>query len=152
MRDSSGEVRWGYERAIDLVRESERKISELVNALLLGNSFLVAAFAVILGQPVRSVVHYTIGAVGLIFCILLWFGIQNAWDLYKKRWFDLWTLHQKQQGHIPFSSPFITELNEKPWVEGQGVRFLLGASSIYRLWLPLLFFSMWAILLAFAIN
>jgi len=152
MRDISGEVRWGYGHAIYLVGESERKISELVNALLLGNSFLVAAFAVILGQPVGSVVHYTIGAVGLIFCILLWFGIQNAWNLYKKRWFDLWTLHQQQQGKIPFSSPSMTQLNEKQWVEGQGVRFLLSASSIYRLWLPLLFSSMWAILLAFAVN
>jgi hypothetical protein len=66
-------------------RETGRRLAELTTVLLLGNSFLVAAFAVMLGHPMRPVVRYVPASVGSALWILVFPNINLAWRLYLVR-------------------------------------------------------------------
>ena len=119
---------------IQQLRNSERRLHELVNALLIGNSFLVAAFAVILGQQIGKVVPYTIATVGFLFCALLFLSINITWRIWKEEY----TYVYCGQSEIPGLFIWLT--------------LLFLPKNIYRIWLPLLFLIMWSILIAFAID
>ena len=139
-----------FERSMQMVRESEHRVSELANALLLGNSFLVAGFAVILGQPIDRIVPYIIAIVGLLLCILLLLGINSAWQVYRVRVNQVYRIMQELKDSDKSDYRFIyTE--EIPWFLRWSLPRLFGPHFIYRLWLPFLFLTMWILLIVFAL-
>ncbi len=139
-----------HHQAWQLARDRMGHLSQLVTSLLFGNSFLVAAFAVMLGQELNSIVYYVITSVGLMLCIFLCAGINHTVRLYMRQW------KRAYQMSLNLSiEPFWTIEDNKlysrlPFVWRLVALFHLGRIS--GIWLPLLFIFMWAILMVYAID
>jgi len=146
------EVFMAYNRATEEARETERRLAELTNVLLLGNSFLVAAFAVMLGQPICSVVHYVVASVGIALCLLLFLGINSTWGLYLRRLEEVYRWRKELERVWEPSRPFAPYPIGRSWFSAWWPSRLFGPGTIYRVWLPCLFLFMWVMLIIFAIN
>jgi len=147
-------ISMAYDRAMQFARDTERRLAQLGMVLLLGNSFLVAGFAVLLSEPLKCVVGYAMTAVGITFCLILMLSIQSTWVLYRLRTAEVHRLFEQLKDmttDVPIAHWF-EYVEERPLFKGWILGRLFGPGSIYRFWLPALFLFMWIMLMIFAID
>ena len=145
------DTRVAYDRAVQLARDSERRLSELLNVLLLGNSFLVMAFASIIAKNLPHLVPYIISSVGILLCILLFLGINSLSRLNRARMAEVRRLNRELERKEGFKYT-VKYTEEAQWFKVFIFSRVFDPNLIYTIWLPSLFFFMWVILMIFAIR
>jgi len=145
------DTRLAYDRAVQLARDSEHRLSELLNVLLLGNSFLVVAFASIVAQNLPRVVPYVISSVGILLCALLFLGINSVSRLSRARMAEVRRLVRELERKEGLKYT-VRYTEEALWFKVFIFSRVFDPYVIYTIWLPSLFFSMWVLLMVFAIH
>ena len=144
------DTKLAYDRALQLARDSEHRLSELLNVLLLGNSFLVVAFSQV-SQSLAPIVSYIIASVGLLLCVLLFLGINSVSRLNRSRMAEVRRLVRELERKEGFRYT-VRYTEESQWFRVLFLARVFEPNVIYTIWLPSLFFLMWILLMIFAID
>ena len=133
-----------YEWISNRQRDAERHISELLTALLLSNSFLVAGFAFIVAEIDSKVAAYAIAALGMALCFLIFFVNLRYKTIAKKRGGEADRFYERLESDRVILRGLHMSTPGWKWLGW------LSSSSVAFFWAPVLFLILWIMLIIFA--